>query len=648
MTIKRNIYLNMKTREEAKELLLTSFPLASFLTEESVPVFDSVNRILSEAVFARISSPPFHAAAMDGIAIQASDSFGASENNPIELISEENAFYVNTGHVLPENTDSVIMIEHVNKKGEKKLEIESPAYPWQNVRKLGEDIVATELLFPVNHKVSPYSIGALLAAGITSVKVKKKPKGIVIPTGSELINADTALSDGLLPGQLVESNSYVLANLIESCGGSYERKEILRDNIKQIEETISNAAEDKDCNFILICGGSSAGSHDFSRASIDNLGKILVHGVTIMPGKPVIIADVNGKPVFGVPGYPVSAIIAFEQFISPMIEKMLGQPEREKPNISVELTRKAVSKLGIEEFLRVRLGRIGTRIVATPLPRGAGSITTITEADGIIKIPNHIEGLNEHEPLQAELLRSLSSVENTIIVTGSHDNSIDVLADLLKASGTGITLSSNHVGSLGGLMAIKKRVCHIAGSHLLNTADGSYNISWIKKYLPDTNVRLVNLVSREQGLIVQSGNPKNINGLQDIARDDIMFINRQAGSGTRILLDYKLKNMDVDPSYIKGYENEEFTHMSIAAAVLSGAADAGLGIYAAAAALTLDFIPIVTEQYDIVIPEEHIQTEMIQTLLDIIKTDLFKSRVHALGGYGTQNTGKEICHFTGS
>jgi molybdopterin molybdotransferase/putative molybdopterin biosynthesis protein len=648
MTVKRNIYLKMKTRKEAKELLFASFPLVSILTEESVPVVDSVDRILAEAVFARISSPPFHAAAMDGIAIQASDSFGASENNPIELVPEKNAFYVNTGHVLPENTDAVIMIEHVNKKGDKRIEIESPAYPWQNVRKLGEDIVATELLFPVNHKVAPYCVGALLAAGITSVKVKRKPKGVIIPTGSELVNADTALSNGLMPGQLVESNSYVLAKLIESCGGSYERKEIIRDDIKQIEETISNAAEDKDCNFILICGGSSAGSHDFSRASIANLGEILVHGVTIMPGKPVIIADVNGKPVFGVPGYPVSAIIAFEQFIGPMIDKMLGQPEKEKQIANVELTRKAVSKLGIEEFLRVRLGRIGERIVATPLPRGAGSITTITEADGIIKIPNHIEGLNEHEPIEAELLRPLSSIENTIIATGSHDNSIDVLADLLKASGTGITLSSNHVGSLGGLMAIKKKVCHIAGSHLLDTTDGSYNISWIKKYLPDTNIRLVNLVSREQGLIVQSGNPKHINDLSDIARDDISFINRQVGSGTRILLDYKLKNLDIEPSNINGYENEEFTHMSISAAVLSGAADAGLGIYAAATALNLDFIPIVTEQYDLVIPEEHIQTEMIRTLLNIINTDIFKSRVHALGGYGTQNTGKEICHFTGS
>ncbi|MBW1892159.1 MAG: molybdopterin biosynthesis protein [Deltaproteobacteria bacterium] len=646
MTLKRNIYLDMKTLEKAREILFTSFPLSSFLTKESVPVADAVGRVLAEAVFAKISSPPFHAAAMDGIAIKASDSFGAAENHPIEFISDKNAFYVNTGHVLPENTDAVIMIEYVNRKDDKRLEIESPAYPWQNIRKLGEDIVATELLFPVNHKVTPYCIGALLSAGITSVEVKKKPKGLIVPTGSELIDADSALSVGLKPGQLIESNSHVLAKLIESYGGAFERKGIIRDDIGQIEKIISDAAEDKNCNFILICGGSSAGSHDFSKASINNLGTILVHGVTIMPGKPVIIADVNGKPVFGVPGYPVSTIIAFEQFIGPMIAMMLGQSDKEKTTINVELTRKAASKLGIEEFLRVKLGKIGKRIVATSLPRGAGSITTITEADGIIRIPNHIEGLNAHEPVKAELLRPLASIENTIIATGSHDNTLDVLADLLKASGTGITLSSNHVGSMGGLMAIKKKVCHIAGSHLLDTEDGSYNISWIKKYLPGINIKLVNLVSREQGLIVKSGNPKNIRSLEDIAKDDIMFINRQAGSGTRILLDYRLKNYGIDPSKIKGYENEEFTHMSVAAAVLSGAADTGLGIHAAATALDLDFIPVVTEQYDLVIPKEHFKTEMIQKLLDIINTDTFKSRVRALGGYGTENTGKLINEIT--
>jgi putative molybdopterin biosynthesis protein len=227
-------------------------------------------------------------------------------------------------------------------------------------------------------------------------------------------------------------------------------------------------------------------------------------------------------------------------------------------------------------------------------------------------------------------------------VVGSHDNTLDFLADQIRAGHSSLTLSSSHVGSMGGLMAVKKGVCHLAGSHLLDTMDGSYNISYIKKYLPGIGVKLVNLVLRDQGLIIPMGNPKSIKGVEDLGRDDITFINRQAGSGTRILLDYRLKQLDIDPVAISGYENEEFTHMSVAVAVLSGSVDVSLGIYAAAKALNLDFIPIVTEQYDLVIPEEHFETENIQILLKTINTGAFKKRVEALGGYSTEKTGMII------
>jgi putative molybdopterin biosynthesis protein len=195
---------------------------------------------------------------------------------------------------------------------------------------------------------------------------------------------------------------------------------------------------------------------------------------------------------------------------------------------------------------------------------------------------------------------------------------------------------------MGGLMAIKKGVCHLAGSHLLDVEDGTYNISYLKKYLPDTKVRLVNLVFRDQGLIVPPGNPRAIKGIEDLGRDDITFINRQAGSGTRILLDFRLKQLGIDPSDVRGYLNEEFTHMSVAVAVLSGAVDVALGIYAAAKALNLDFIPVVTEQYDLIIPEVYFESENIRILLETINSGTFKKRVEALGGYSTKKTGKVI------
>ena len=643
MNSDRNIYLKMKTLKEARKILFEQFQLSGVLTGEKVRVPDAVGRVLAESVTARLSSPNFHAAAMDGIAVKAKITFGVSETKPKELVIGKDAFYINTGHVMPENTDTVIMIEDISSiLSKRRVEINAPAFPWQNVRKMGEDIVATELLFPQNHVITPYCIGALLSGGIFSVLVKSKPKILIIPTGSELVDWQNAKVEDLKPGQTLETNSFVLGKLVEACGGTYTRHEMLMDDPENIKQAV-NAATESDFNIILIVGGSSAGSEDYAKRVINDLGEVIVHGVTIMPGKPVIIGKIKGKPVFGIPGYPVSAIISFEQFVRPLVCSMLNQEETEKKKVYVEPTRKIVSKLGVEEFLRVKLGRVGSRIVATPLPRGAGCITTITDADGIIRIPNHVEGLKNNEPVAAELLRPLSSINNAIVIVGSHDNTLDVLSDQLRAGRHGnLSLSSSHVGSLGGLMAIKKGVCHLAGSHLLDTQDGSYNVSYIKKYLPDINIKLVNLVLRDQGLIVSPGNPKGIKGIEDLGRDGIVFVNRQAGSGTRILLEYRLKQLGIEPGTITGYENEEFTHMSVAVAVLSGSVDVGLGIYSAAKALNLEFIPVVTEQYDLVILEEYFKSENIQILIETINSDKFKKRVNALGGYSTEKTGEII------
>jgi len=635
----RNIYLKMKTLEEAREILFSRFSHIASLPGETVPVPDAVGRVTAEAVNARLSSPNFHSAAMDGIAVKAENTFGASETRPKQLIVNRDVYFLNTGHVLPKETNAVIMIEHVNILDENRIEIEAPAVPWQHVRKMGEDIVATELLFPQNHVITPYCVGALLSGGIFSVPVRKKPRVLIIPTGSELVNWNEADIDELKPGQVLETNSFVLGKLVESSGGVYERHDKIKDDPGKIKEALKKAVK-SEYDIVLIIGGSSAGSEDYAKSIILETGEVLVHGVTIMPGKPVVIGAVGNKPVFGIPGYPVSAIVAFEQFVHPIICKMLGQPEKERQKAEVMPAKKIASKLGVEEFLRVKLGKVGNKVIATTLPRGAGCITTITEADGIIRIPNHVEGINAQEPVLAELLRPLSSINNTIVVVGSHDNTLDVLADKIKAGRSNLTLSSSHVGSMGGLMAIKSGVCHLAGSHLLDTTDGSYNVSYIKKYLSGMKIKLVHLVFRDQGLIVAKGNPKGVKGIEDLARKDITFINRQGGSGTRILLDYRLNQLGIDPKHIKGYENEEFTHMSVAVSVLSGSSDVGLGIFAAANALHLDFIPVVTEQYDLVIPDVYFETENIQILLETIKTADFKKRVEALGGYSTKKTGE--------
>ncbi len=639
MTDKRNIYLKMKTLVEAKNILLEAFPDFDRLCFETIDVADAVNRVLSEPVFAAMSSPNYHAAAMDGIAVAAESTFGAAETDPKILLIGKDAHYINTGHVMPENTNAVIMIENINALNDQQLEIIAPAFPWQNVRRMGEDIVATELVFPRNHKITPYCLGALISAGVFRVNVRKKPAVFIQPTGSELVDHSKVPKKGLPPGQVLDSNSHMLGKLVDTCGGSYFKNKISEDEFELIAKPIQDAAAG-DFDMIFISGGSSAGSKDFTRKVISELGDVLIHGVTMMPGKPVIVGKINGKPIFGIPGYPVSAIIAFEQLVRPLINRMLHQPDIPNHEIQVTPTRKIPSKLGLEEFLRVKLGNVSGQIVATPLPRGAGCITSFTEADGIIRIPNHIEGLAENKPTTATLLRPLPEIQNTIVAVGSHDNTMDVLADLLRAKSCRVSLSSSHVGSMGGLMAIKKGLTHVAGTHLLNPDDGTYNISYIQKYLPGTSLKLVHLVQREQGLIVAKNNPKNIQGIEDLNQKGISFINRQSGSGTRILLDFKLSQTGLNSTDISGYSNEEFTHMAVAVAVLGGSADAGLGIYAAAKALNLDFIPVVTESYDLLIPADVFDTKNIQLLLEIIRSNAFKTKVTALGGYHTQNTGE--------
>ena len=631
----------MKTLQEAREIVFDHFSATNVLAVETISVPDAVGRILAEPIYAEISSPNFNAAAMDGLAVRAEKTFGASEINPKELTIGRDGFYVNTGHVLPADTDAVIMIEQVNVVEDNRIEIEAPAFPWQHVRKVGEDIVATELLFSQNHVITPYCVGALLAGGVFTVPVKTKPNILIIPTGTELVDWRKISLKDFKPGQVLETNSFVLGKLIESCGGIYTRHGMVVDDADKIRQAVEEAVN-SDYQMVLILGGSSAGSEDYAKQVVLEIGDVLVHGVTIMPGKPVVIGDVKGKPVFGTPGYPVSAIIAFEQFVRPLIYKMLGQPDEIRDTVLVEPTRKVASKLGVEEFVRVKLGEVNDRIVATPLPRGAGCITSITEADGIIRIPNHVEGLKDNDHVEAELIHRISAVNQTIVIVGSHDNTLDILADQIKARYSGLSLSSSHVGSMGGLMAVKRGVCHLAGSHLLDAEDGSYNVSYIKKYLPGIGIKLVNLVFRDQGLIVQSGNPKAIRSIEDLARHDVAFINRQAGSGTRILLDDKLNRMGIRPADINGYQHEEYTHMSVAVAVLSGTVDAGLGIFAAAKALNLDFVPVVTEKYDLVIPAAHFESDNVQTLLEIINSPEFKKRVQALGGYSTADTGKMI------
>lgn len=642
--MKRKIYLEMHTLEEAREKWRRAVGDRRTAVEE-MPVHEALGRVLAEPVAAKVSVPHYHGAAMDGYAVKASETFGAAPVRPKHLTVGVQAFAVDTGDPMPPGTDAVIMIEHVHPVDAQTIEIRSAAFPWQHVRKVGEDIVAGELLLPQQHRLRPADLGALLASGVSAVSVYAKPRVWIQPTGTELVSANEAAQAA--PGQIVEFNGTVIAAMVQQEGGVARLHPGVADDAETLRARMKEAAL-SDADIIVFNAGSSAGSEDYTASLVQDLGRLLVHGVTMMPGKPVLLGLVEGKPFIGLPGYPVSAVMAFEQFVRPLLAWLQGLAEPGWTTVDAVMGRKMPSKLGLEEFLRVIVGRVHNRLVAMPLQRGAGVITSLVRADGLVRIPQESEGVNEGEWVRVRLLRAEEDLDHTLIMIGSHDNTVDVLASELKKVDPRMHLSSSNVGSLGGLLAVRRGQAHCAGAHLLDTETGEYNRSYVERYLQGTPVRLVQLVRRRQGLVVAPGNPKGIRGVEDLFRPDVRFVNRQAGSGTRILLDYELAKIGRTPEGIHGYDWEEYTHMAVAVNVLSGSADCGMAIYAAAKALGLDFLPVCEERYDLVIPENCWEDPKIRRLLEVIVSERFRRRVEALGGYDPAQSGTIVGLWDGA
>lgn len=633
----RDIYLESIPLHEALTRWLSKLNTEGIgrpLSGETVRVIDSLGRVTARAIIAKTSSPFYHSSSMDGYAVRFTDTFGASETNPLRLKIGEQAVYVDTGDPMPDTYNAVIMIEDVNRV-EEYIEIIAPVTPWQHVRVIGEDIVATELILPENHRIRPVDIGAMLASGHTEVSVRRRPRVVIIPTGTEIVEPGGELKKG----DIIEYNSRILGGLISEWGGEPVRFKIVPDKIEELKKAILDALTIGD--LVVINAGASAGSEDFTARVINELGEVLLHGVNIKPGKPVILGWIRSKPVLGIPGYPVSAYITVQLFAKPLIYKWQGIEIEEPEMLKAKISRQVASALGQEEFLRVKVGKVGDSFIATPVSRGAGVLMSLVRADGFVRIPAMSEGIGAGTEVNVELMRSKSDIENTIVCIGSHDNALDLLANILKKKHPKFSFSSAHVGSIGGLMALKRGEAHLAGTHLLDEETGEYNVPVIKKLLSDKKIILINLVYREQGLLVLKGNPKNIRGFEDLIRNDVVFVNRQSGAGTRLLTDKCLRELGIRPESVKGYEREEYTHMGVASAVLTGVADTGLAILASAIALNLDFIPVAKERYDLAIPREFFETEMLQYLINIIKKDAeFREMVVGLGGYDISDMGK--------
>ncbi|HDQ40251.1 MAG TPA: molybdopterin biosynthesis protein [Desulfonatronum sp.] len=638
MDFQRSIYLTTIPISEALDKARKALDRDALIRTEMVPTHQAADRVTAAPVFSRYSSPTFHSAAMDGVAVNAEATFSAREGRPLQLTLDKDYHPVNTGHAMPAGSNAVIMIEQVVQVDEQTIAIEAPAFPWQHVRRIGEDIVATELLLPQNHQISPYDVGALLSAGIWELQVWEQVRMIIIPTGDEVL--DFTKHPEPRPGQVVESNSQVFKALGESWGCVVERVPPVRDDLTLLSEAVDKALQR--AHIVIIGAGSSAGTKDFTRTVMERHGTVLVHGIAAMPGKPSLLGEARGKLLVGAPGYPVSAVICFEELVRPLAAWLGRRDPGARPKIQVELTRKTPSKLGVQEFMRLAIGRVGQKWVATPLARGAGMITTLTKAQGMARIPIHSEGLEAGALLETELLVSQAELERTIVCVGSHDNTLDLLTNELMGLAEPYRLASTHVGSMGGLNALRNQAAHLAGCHLFDPESADYNFPFLAKYLPDVDVLVVNLAIRHQGLIVAKGNPKAIKGVKDLTRPDVVFINRQRGAGTRILLDHHLRQAGISPDSVRGYDKEEYTHMAVAVNVLSQAADCGLGIFAAARALHLDFVPLARERYDLIIPRQWAEDPKITTVLELIRSKELQARVRALGGYDTDLTGREM------
>lgn len=629
---KRNLYLKTIPVEEARNKYFEALEQVLRVKLETIPVTESLDRITSSAIYARYSSPLFNASAMDGIAVTAEDTKDATEINPVILKGDQFQI-VDTGDPIHPPYDAVIMAEDIVEV-EEGVKIIASAAPWQHIRPIGEDIVAGEMILPSNHKIRPIDVGVLLSAGILNIEVVKRPDVAIFPTGTEIIEPEDEPEDG----SIIESNSRMFENMVTVAGGIGHRFPPIIDDYEQIRDQVSAAVDTHD--MVIVNAGSSAGTEDYTVHVLRELGEVIVHGVSIKPGKPVILAIVRGKPVIGLPGYPVSAYIGFENFVTPVLQMMGRRPEKLTETVEAAISKRMVSSLKHKEYVRVKVGKVDDKFVAAPLARGAGAAMSLVRADGFCVIEQTSEGVEAGETVQIELYRSCQEIENTAVIIGSHDLILDVIADIMPNKYTNMHVTSTHVGSMGGLMALRRGEAHMAPIHLLDEGSGEYNVSYVKKLFKEP-MALIKGVHRIQGIMVKKGNPLGIQNVSDLT-GDVRYVNRQRGAGTRVLFDYKLKEEGIEPASIKGYEREMATHMAVAAAVASDSADAGMGVLSAAQAMELDFIPVGVEEYDFAIQQRFLEVPAVKAFIEILKSENFHRRLEELGGYEARCAGEIV------
>ncbi|GGA48894.1 molybdopterin biosynthesis protein [Kroppenstedtia guangzhouensis] len=617
----RKSRLDTLSRKEALSRLLAAITFHP--RKETVPVTDARGRVTAEPVIARMSMPPYPAAAMDGIALRTKVTWGASPLRPVRLREGRDFTYINTGDPLPENADSVVRIEKVNILEGGGVELTEPALPWKHVRQPGEDVAAGEVVLPAGHRIRPVDQGALLAAGVERLTVVCPPRVGILPTGSELVPPGHPLK----PGQLREFNSTVLAGFLEECGAVPDCQEVVPDRKEALRAAFLSAADR--CDIVVVNAGSSAGSKDFTPRVLAEVGKVLLHGVAARPGRPVVLAIIGETPVVGLPGYPVSAYLAFDWFVRPLIRHWYRSGAEVVPPLLARLGREVRGGLGTEDFIRMRVAHVDGQYTAFPLARGGGITMSMVRADAWLRLPPDTARVNAGEQMELEWVRTPTEVEHTLVLTGCDDPLLDRIGALIGRISPGWSLFREYTGHEVGFELLRKGGCHAVAIHGDRWEGGFSGIIRIR------------VAEREMGWITSATAPEPVSGVADLIRLGLRLINRPPGSATRKRLT-QLLNEQKAGRLPSGWERTEGSHWKAAASLAGGTADVTVGPRSVAKAFNLVWRPAWREPLDLVLPRSVAESDAGRALIGTLRCRDFREMAAQLGGYDHSRAGEII------
>ncbi len=628
-------FLDVVSRDEAEARFRRHLRMEP-LGEETVPLAAARGRVLARDVVAPLDVPGFDRASVDGFAVRADDTAEASDARPVTLrlnseiltpgvaptqpVAPGTAAVIATGGMVPRGADAVVMVEQTDllDSSPPAVELRRAAAPGQYIATAGSDIARGETVLRRGRLLTSREIGMLAAVGLADIPVWRRPRVAVFSTGDEIV----APGSPIRPGQVFDSNAAILAAAIEEAGGEPIPLGIVPDDPAALQALLSQALTAGD--MVLLSGGTSKGAGDLAYQVVARLADpgVVVHGVALKPGKPLCLAVHGGKPVVVLPGFPTSAIFTFHEFVAPVIRAFAGMPAMRPETVDATLPLRIASERGRTEYVMVALMQAPEGgVLAYPTAKGSGAVTGFAQADGFFAVPALTEAVPAGTAVRVQLIGTAAAAADLVVI-GSHCVGLDMLIGLLERKG--LSVKSLAVGSSGGLAAAQRGECDVAGIHLMDPATGEYNRPFLTG-----DLRLVPGYGRLQGVVFRPDDAR-FNGLPDSAAamrvEGALMVNRNAGSGTRILIDRVLGG-----AHPPGYSAQTKSHNAVAIAVAQGRADWGVAIRTVAAEYGLGFLPLQAEQYDFVLTASRLDRAPVQRFLEMLRLPSTRATLRARG-----------------